>query len=715
MWDFIQTELERYHLADYAPLLQKELQDNGGLVMFDGLDEVPEAKNRRKQIKAVIEDFMVAYHRCRILVTARTYAYQKQDFKISGLKETTLADFSSPQIAAFVDNWYAHVGELQNMHPNDTNRKAGLLKHAINSKQRLQDLARRPLLLTLMASLHAWRGGSLPEQRERLYADAVDLLLRWWEQSRLVQDSAGNVIESQPGLLACLDVDLDKIRNALNRLAFNAHERQPDLEGTADISENDLVKELLDITHQNINPRQMINFLRDRAGILVERGVGVQTFPHRTFQEYLAACYLTDTEYPEKVADLAKKDLNRWREVLLLAAAKAGTGTDSSVWALAEALCLFDVCEQAGKESINGAYLAAQALLESANLEKVSQRNQIKLDRIKNWLIYMMKGDDLPAIERVKAGDFLAKLGDPRKSVTHIEHMEFCFVPAGPFLMGSEPENDKEAFERETPQHQVDLSAYYISRYPVTQAQYKFFVDDDGYGNPEFWAEAIADHFWKNGKFRDSDDAERYGQNFDLPNHPVVGISWYEAQAYARWLTKKCQEKGMITKDQAFRLPTEAEWEKASCGGLEEVLSPYIVSIVKMNTNQPEVKMKTGKKRIYPWGDRFDQEKCNSDFIFNSTSAVNCFYKGQSIYGCEEMSGNVWEWCYDWYASDYYQSASRKDPTGPDSGSYRVLHGGSWYNYARSCRSADRNRYSPGLRDDNVGARLAFFGPVQQS
>ncbi|ETR66557.1 MAG: hypothetical protein OMM_05593 [Candidatus Magnetoglobus multicellularis str. Araruama] len=237
-------------------------------------------------------------------------------------------------------------------------------------------------------------------------------------------------------MIACLDVDLDKIRKVLNRLAFEAHKNQPDLKGTADISEKDLVHGLLEITKQNINPRQMIDFLQNRAGILIERGVGVQTFPHRTFQEYLAACYLTDTDYPDTVAQLAKTDLNRWREVLLLAAAKAGTGTDLPVWALAVELCLPDASSHVDQVSLTGAYLAAQALLESANLETIKPRNQQTLNGIKDSLINIMQGSAMPAIERAKAGDYLARLGDPRKSVTHIEHMEFCFVPTGPFFNG---------------------------------------------------------------------------------------------------------------------------------------------------------------------------------------------------------------------------------------------------------------------------------------
>jgi formylglycine-generating enzyme required for sulfatase activity len=266
-----------------------------------------------------------------------------------------------------------------------------------------------------------------------------------------------------------------------------------------------------------------------------------------------------------------------------------------------------------------------------------------------------MQGSAMPAIERAKAGDYLAKLGDPRKSVTHIEHMEFCFVPAGPFLMGSDPEFDKYTRDEETPQHQVDMSAYYLARYPVTQAQYQLFVNDGGYANPDFWEEAIADKLWKTGKFDNRKDAKHYGGPFDLPNHPVVGIIWYEACAFARWLTHTCQTKGMISSKIAFRLPTEAQWEKAS-RGVEQPESPCIVSISEIDSSPPKIKLKAGRKRIYPWGDTFDQERLNSyETGIRSTSGVGCFYTGQSIYGCEEMSGNVREWCYDRYASDYYQ------------------------------------------------------------
>jgi predicted NACHT family NTPase len=112
------------------------------------------------------------------------------------------------------------------------------LKRAIFNSASLTALAERPLLLTLMASLHAWRGGSLPEGREALYADAMDLLLDSWESPKVVRDARGNPRVEQPGLSEWLKVDRDKVRALLNEFAYKAHACQPELLGTADVAEN---------------------------------------------------------------------------------------------------------------------------------------------------------------------------------------------------------------------------------------------------------------------------------------------------------------------------------------------------------------------------------------------------------------------------------------------------------------------------------------------
>ncbi len=169
-------------------------------------------------------------------------------------------------------------------------------------------LAERPLLLTLMASLHAWRGGTLPDKREELYADAVDLLLDWWESQRVVEGWQRECVDdpAQPGGVA--KVDRKKVRDLLNKIAYDAHAGQTEIIGTADVPESALITGLMNLSQNpDVKPARLIEYMRDRAGLLISRGVGVYTFPHRTFQEYLAACYLTDHDYPDLVAKLAQE------------------------------------------------------------------------------------------------------------------------------------------------------------------------------------------------------------------------------------------------------------------------------------------------------------------------------------------------------------------------------------------------------------------------
>ncbi len=671
LWGFIKDDLESAQLGGFVQHLEKELREKGGFLLLDGLDEVPEAEQRRDKIKRIVQEFIKAFGSTRVVLTSRTYAYQKQDWRIPDLYETVLSPFTEGQIRWFIDRWYAHTAQLRGLNPDEARGRAELLKQAIYSNDRLGELAGRPILLTLMASLHSWRGGNLPENREQLYADTVDLLLDSWERPKIVKNPDGGApVLIQPSLMEWLKIDRTQMRRTFNELAYNAHARQPELTGTADIDEGELVQALWDLSkNPGVNPSELMKFLRDRAGLILPRGVKVYSLPHRTFQEYLAACHLTDEEFPERMAELCRCDPDRWREVCLLAGAKASRGMSSAVWLLAEALCFREPDDaEAEASDMWGALLAGQLLSESAVLSKVSGPNRIKLDRIRRWLVLIMEGEQLPALERVNAGNALAVLGDPRFNpekwyLPDDETLGFVEIPVGPFGMGSDKKRDRDAFDNEMPRHSIDLSGFSMAKFPVTVAQYRCFAEE---------TEKALDSDWK-----------RFNR-FD--NHPVVMVSWHEAVAYCEWLSQKTNDLGW---NGEFRLPTEAQWEKAGRGS---------------------------DGRIYPWGDEIDPNRTNySETGIGNTSPVGCFTGGKSPFGVLDMAGNVWEWCEDlWH--DNYENAPDDGSAWVDNAkvSSRVLRGGSWFIPAGSCRSACRNRYDPGARDDDNGFRLVFLPGQKQ-
>jgi formylglycine-generating enzyme required for sulfatase activity len=233
--------------------------------------------------------------------------------------------------------------------------------------------------------------------------------------------------------------------------------------------------------------------------------------------------------------------------------------------------------------------------------------------------------------------------------------MEFVLVPAGEFLMGSDPARDSNAQDDEKPQHRVYLSEYYIGKYEVTNAQYAVFAKDQR-------------------------------RNFQMPsgkeNHPVVNVSWVSAIAFTEWLSDKFR--------MTVRLPTEAQWERA-CRGTDD--------------------------RIYPWRGQFYGDKLNiKDSGLDTTTSVGKYphsSPGDSPYGAAEMSGNVWEWILDHYDESLYtklpQSSSPiVDPTGPASGTYRVMRGGSFKDNEASARCANRNGLGQDQSNDDLGFRLVI-------
>lgn len=236
----------------------------------------------------------------------------------------------------------------------------------------------------------------------------------------------------------------------------------------------------------------------------------------------------------------------------------------------------------------------------------------------------------------------------------HIEILNYPLaeIPAGSFTMGTYPTGMRKT-DPEEPQRSVTLDAYAIGIYHVTNMQYAQFVKDTEYQQPMYWTD---------DRFNNSD-------------HPVVGVSWYDANNFMEWLNN-------LT-DANYRLPTEAEWEKAARGT---------------------------DGREYPWGNVWDVDRTNTaEAGIKKLVSVGSYPEGISPFGCYNMAGNAYDWCSDWFHIETYKYSPTENPMGAVDGRRKVIRGGSWQprgEYAARC--ANRAAKEPANSSHNVSFRIAI-------
>jgi sulfatase modifying factor 1 len=218
-------------------------------------------------------------------------------------------------------------------------------------------------------------------------------------------------------------------------------------------------------------------------------------------------------------------------------------------------------------------------------------------------------------------------------------------IPEGWFLMGSETGQDNER-----PVHRVWVDAFRLAICQVTNAEYGVFLRETKTQPPPFWNDP----------------------NFNGPEQPVVAVSWFEAAKYCEWLSAATGDR--------YRLPTEAEWERAARGGTEGGL--------------------------YPWGDTPPQSLPDYEQRWESGPEAVGQY-APNPFGLYDIGDNVHEWCSDWFAPDYYGASPERNPGGPDTGSRRASRGGSWRHHVKVARCAARSSIPPQLQYADYGFRIA--------
>jgi len=304
---------------------------------------------------------------------------------------------------------------------------------------------------------------------------------------------------------------------------------------------------------------------------------------------------------------------------------------------------------------------------------------------------------------------------------------DMAYIPDGGFEMGDH--FDPEGSINELPVHGVLLDAFFMSKFEITKSQYCDYLNSALGSGSIYVASNVVYGTGNNQDYCDTSASSSYSQivysggvfsvrtkpevgGRDMSDDPMVEVSWYGAVAYCNWRSsaegyEACYNLSTWVCDfskHGYRLATEAEWEYAARGGEN---SPYY---------------------RFPWGDTISHSQANYSACpgtytydvspthgyhpdwdvggYPHTSVVGSF--SANGYGLYDIAGNVWEWCNDWYNSNYYDLSPYDNPTGPASGTGRVLRGGGWFSFSSLCRVANRNDNVPGLRYYNVGFRIVL-------
>jgi formylglycine-generating enzyme required for sulfatase activity len=685
--DFLTSVLKSdSSMADFAPSLLEVLGKEGGLFLFDGLDEVVNI-NLRPIIVEAIEAFVDRYSRnieSYFLVTCRKYSYQDPRWQLTNWPKHELALLNDDQIEWFVNAWYDQHILLDQSRAIEYNQKKRKLLAALhpNDRRQLHDIARYPIILTVMAVVHA--NYELPDSRAQVYQRCVDLLLEKWNAKRSIMGQ-----EQMRNLLAELNIARSRIDQALYVIAFEAHKGRDVGDASGGLVTERLVSGVMKEYLQDSQKVDIfLDYCQSANGLLMLQGIitpagsssstplrKVYTFPHMTFEEYLAGRYL-DGQGGDVVRRLLDEAHDRWREAVKLLAEylcfdRADRGRMSEIL---EALSTpFPKSPQ--EKDWRALWLAGELLI---LYKRAFPKKSLFEDEIIDRLCQLVQDGMLTLQERASAADTLDELG-------WLPDDLYTFVPIP---------HDKPRF--------------YIARYPVINVQYRQFLEAKDFAEKEFWIDLPrfsesddkgeikqigdwGDEGWKwlQSRLKATGQTVKYPEYWNDPRFgiarkgvPVVGVTWYEANAYCKWLLRhwddpQCPELRAQNQDwqpREIRLPTDPEWI-AAAGGAE-----------------PEDRFPWDKKGEVTKDENEIQRRANVDESgIGRTTPVGMYPLGQSPHSVWDLAGNVWEWQANYYDKDHDGLA---------------LRGGSWRHLERLARLSARDLDHPLSSWSSYGFRV---------
>lgn len=615
-------------------LLQSHLRAGSAFLLFDGLDEVPPSEARgditvypRELLVTGLGDALPAWNNAgnRILLTSRPYGLDEAGTHRLGLPSAPLKPLPEPLQDLFIIRWFHTLGK-PDVIPD--------LIATIRGRADLTPLVENPMLLTALCVLYD-SGGRLPEDRYELYKRIVNNVL--------FHRYPGDAKEREPA------------RARLEAIALGMHvgdAESPRQSPAAEISYLEVeqllrafAKEDSSYERGRVEPVAQREELLTRSGLLLPRENDRAAFYHLSIQEYLAAertLRLDDDLWP---IFRDRSAIAEWRLTLMFLLAGKIAGK-SPRWA---SDLLTRLIESQDLTAVKANSASALFFVEALNL--FLDKEYPIPDRLRDGfhrLVLAAIEDEIRLPARQALGLCLGRVCDPRIYDAR-DARAYVEVPAGTYPYG---ESGKK-IEIEAP--------FLLGKYPVTNSQYRAFMEDGGYSKREYWSDAGWVWRQKNGV---TEPLQWRDRRWNGANQPVVAVSFWEAEACCYWA--------------GCRLPPEREWEAAARGpeGCE-----------------------------YPWCGEWEDGICNSEEVgLRVTTPVGLFPRSrQARLGLEDLAGNVWEWC-----DSAYNPKEISNPNAP-----RVVRGGSYNHTSRILRAADRYGFLPKDRTRDVGFRCVLAPPRQ--